>query len=305
MKQKAIQILSPLVGIVFLVSGIGKALIANEFSQSLAQYGIEELRFLAPVIIISEIALGLALFFGIWQKIMSFLSLIFVAVLSLAYLYGQLFIDVTPDCGCFGHFEFLNTPPLLTYLRNLILIGILLFIFLNSDNSRKTIDLSEMIVMFCILSAVCFVTGYTFREATRDEGTQFITEGKGVNINVENTVLSEFLTLSKDSTYLIFAFTYGCPHCINSIENLRQYERLGVVDRVIAITHYVDPATTKWFEENFNPNFQILSFPPEQFFRLINRFPISYYVRNNVIKMEIRGVLPSGYLLRRELRSIY
>jgi len=154
--------------------------------------------------------------------------------------------------------------------------------------------------MFFILCAVCFVTGYTFKESN-NETTQYITDGKRVNVNVENTVLGELITLSKDSTYLIFAFTYSCPHCLNSIENLKQYERLGIVDRVLAITHFTDSITMKKFDDIFEPNFQILSFSFEQLFRLTNQFPVSYYVKNNTIKMEIRGVLPSGYLLQKWL----
>jgi len=295
MKEKTIKILSPLVGIVFLVSGIGKSVIAYDFSQILMQYGFDEFRFLAPMIIIFEIALGLVLFLGIRQKLMSLISLGFVTILSLGYLYGHLFVNIT-DCGCFGHFSFLNTPPFFTYLRNFVLICTFLYIFLNSDNSRKATELNEIIIMFFILCTVCFVTGYTFKESN-NETTQYITDGKRVNVKVENTALGELITLSKDSTYLIFAFTYSCPHCLNSIENLKQYERLGIVDRVLAITHSTDTTTMKKFDEIFEPNFQILNFSPQQLFRLTNQFPVSYYVKNNTIKMEIRGVLPSGYLL--------
>ena len=298
MKQKTIQILSSLAGIVFLVSGIGKSLVVYEFSQNLMQYGFDEFQFLAPMIIIFEIALGLMLFFGIRQKLMSLIAMGYVVVLSLGYLYGHLFVNIT-DCGCFGHFSFLNTSPLLTYLRNFVLVCILLYIFLNSDNSQKTKELNEIIVMFCILSAVCFIMGYTFKEPN-NETTHYITDGKRVNINVEKTTLSELLTFSKDSTYLVFAFTNSCPHCLNSIENLKQYERLGVVDKVVAVTFFADSTAIKKFDEIFEPNFQILNYSLEQLFRLTNQFPISYYVKNNEIKMEIRGVLPCGYLLQRQ-----
>jgi len=302
MKQKTIKILSSLVGIVFLVSGIGKAIIAYEFSQTLVQYGFEAFRFLAPAIIIFEIALGLALFFGIRQRLMSLISLGFVFVLSVVLLYGVLFMNVT-DCGCFGHFSFLNTSPTFTYLRNLILIYVLLCIILNSDNSCRMTELDETIVAFSILCVACFVTGYTFKESN-NETTQYITTGKSVSVTVENTALGDLLTFSKDSTYLVFAFTYSCPHCFNSIENLKQYERLEIVDKVIAITFPADNITTKNFHDVFQPNFEIVNYLPEQLFRLTNRFPVSYYIKNNTIKMEIRGMLPSGYLLQRELAKI-
>jgi len=296
--KKSLRILFPLVGIVFLISGIGKAVATYEFSQLLAQYGFDTLRFLAPPVIIFEVAVGVALFFGIRQKLVSLLALCFVAVLSLAYLYGNLFVNIT-DCGCFGHFSFLNTSPFFTYLRNFVLLCALLYIFLKSDSSDKTVEKSELTTMACILCAVNFATGYTFVEQ-KNEITQYVTEGKNVNMEVKSTVLGEFLTPSKDSTYLVFVFSYSCPHCYNSIENLKQYERLGVVDKVLALTFLADSTTVEKFNSIFNPNFEIKTYPPKQLFRLTNQFPVSYYVENNVVKMEIRGVLPCGYLLRQK-----
>jgi len=295
MMPKTVKILSPLVGIVFLVSGIGKAVAAYEFSQILTQYGFDALQYLAPLIIIVEITIGLLLFFYIRLKQTSLLALGFVTVLSLVFLYGLFFVNIT-DCGCFGHFTFLNTSPFFTIIRNLILTGILLFIFFKSDKARKATDKSEIIIMTCILCAVCFVTGYTYVESN-DNTTKYLTK----DIAIEKSELKDFFNPSKDSTYLVFAFSYSCPHCYNSIENLKQYERLKVVDKVIALTYHADRTTVSRFNALFQPNFQINNYRPEQLLRLTNNFPVSYYIKHNAIKMEIRGLLPCGYLLRQQL----
>ena len=300
--KKLLQILSSLVGIVFLLSGIGKSLIAYEFSEILMQYGFDALRYFAPLIIVVEIILGLLLFFQIRQKSTSLLALCFVLILSLAYLYGYFIANVT-DCGCFGYFSLLNLSPLFTFLRNFILICLLLYVFFKSDNIRKPTDKNEVIVIVCILCAVCFITGYTYVEHSNDNSTQYVTEGKSVNVDVDNSALSEFVMFSKDSTYLVFAFSYSCPHCYNSIENLKQYERLGIADKVIGLTFANDSIAIEKFNDLFEPNFPIVSAKPEQLFRLTNRFPVSYYVENNTVKMEIRGVLPSGYILQRQLNK--
>ena len=294
--KKTIQILSSFVGIVFLVSGIGKSVGAHEFSEILVQYGSDALRFFTPPIIIFEMALGLLLIFGIRQKLMSLLACCFVLVLSMGLLYGHLFVDIT-DCGCFGEFKFLNTPPLFTYLRNLVMIVILLYVFFNSDNSHKETDVGEIMIMACILCAVCFITGYTFSGVNKNSSAQYITTGKQVNIEVENSVLSEFFTPSKDSSYLVHVFSYYCPSCYNSIENLKQYERLGVVDKVLGISLMTDSATIEEFNDIFNPNFEIVNFPHEQLARLVKQFPTSFIVRNNVIEMKIIGILPTGIFL--------
>ena len=297
--NKTTQILSLLAGIVFLVSGIGKSVASYEFSQILTQYGFDTFRFLAPLIIVFEVVAGLLLFLGIRMRQTSLLSLCFVAVLSLVYLYGYFWGNIT-DCGCFGYFSFLNTSPFFTCIRNLVLLGILLYIFLKNNYLRKQADKSELVIMAVIVCAVCSVTGYTFVEHKID-ATRYFTEGKNINMEVKNTILGEFLKPSKDSTYFVFVFSYSCPHCFNSVENLKQYERLGVVDKVLALSFTADSVTKAKFNEIFHPDFQIKDYPPAQLFRLTNQFPVSYYIEKNIIRMEIRGLLPCGFLLRQKL----
>jgi len=298
-KSYLIKILSLLAGIVFLLSGIGKSIEAYEFSQILAQYGFEAFRVLAPFIIVFEIIVGLLLFFHIQLKQVSLVALCFVVVLSLTYLFGYFFANVT-DCGCFGYLSFLNMSPFFTLIRNLFLGGILLYIFLKSENFQKLPDKSETMIVICILCSTCFVTGYTYEENKADV-THYVVKGKNIGVNVENSALSEFINFSEDSTYFVFVFSYSCPHCYNSIENLKQYERLGVADHVIALSLIPDSTKSKKFIEVFSPNFLIKHYPSEQIIRLTNRFPVSYLIKNNEIRMEIHGTLPCGYLLSDKL----
>ena len=296
-----IKILSLFAGVVFLFSGIGKSLAAYEFSQILTQYGFEALNFFAPVVILSEVALGILLVFYVRLKQTSLVALGFVTGLSLVFLYGYLFVNIT-DCGCFGYFSFLNMPPVFTFIRNFILIGILLYIFLYSDNVHKTMDKKEITVMWCILCAVAFVTGYTYVEQ-QHEATQYTTKGQYIHKDVKNSIFSEFLTTSKDSSYLVFVFSYACPHCYNSIENLKQYERAGVVDKVVALSFAADTLAEKKFRDVFHPDFQIKNYHPKQLFRLTGKFPTSYYIKNDTVRLEIRGILPCGYVLLQQLKK--
>jgi uncharacterized membrane protein YphA (DoxX/SURF4 family) len=299
---KFIKILSLLTGVVFLFSGIGKSLATHHFSQILAQYGFEALPFLAPVIILLEVALGVLLVFYVRLKQTSLVALGFVAGLSLVYLYGYLFINAT-DCGCFGYFSFLNMPPAFTFMRNIILAGILLFVFLYSNNAHHTMDKKEIAMMGCILCAVAFVAGYTGVERHHD-ATYYTTKGQYAHKDVKNSIFSEFLTTSKDSSCLVFVFSYTCPHCYNSIENLKQYERSGVVDKVVALSFAADTSAEKKFRHLFHPDFQIKNYPPKQLFRLTSQFPTSYYIQNDTVRLEIHGILPCAHVLRQQLKKL-
>jgi uncharacterized membrane protein YphA (DoxX/SURF4 family) len=300
--KKSSKLLSIIVGTVFLVSGIGKSLAVNDFSQIFVQYGFEYLRFLAPFIIIMEIILGILLFFCFKLKQTSLVALCFVTGLSMVYLYGFLFADVT-DCGCFGYFSFLNLPPAFTFIRNFILICVLLYIFINSDNSNINIDKRETVIILCILCAASFVSGYTYTARQHNEATQYITNGKYADKDIENSIFGEFLTFSKDSTYLVFVFSYSCPHCYNSIENLKEYEQSGVADKVIGLSFTADTLAMNKFYDIFNPDFQIKNYHHRQLFRLTNQFPVSYYISNNKVKLEIRGILPCWYILMQKLHK--
>ncbi|MDR2293437.1 MAG: DoxX family protein [Prevotellaceae bacterium] len=300
--KKTSKLLSIIVGTVFTVSGIGKSLAADDFSQILAQYGFGSLSFLASLIIIFEVVLGLFLFLCFKLKQTGLIALCFVTGLSAVYLCGYMFANVT-DCGCFGYFSFLNLPPVFTFIRNLILICLLLYIVRNSDNSYRTMDKKEIAVVVCILCAVSFVTGYTCTEHNNNDDTQYITNGEYASKDVENSIFGELLTLSKDSTYFVFVFSYSCPHCYNSVENLKKYEQAGIADRVIGLSFAADTSAVNKFYGIFNPNFQIKNYHYRQLFRLTNRFPVSYYISNNKVKMEIRGILPCWYILLQKLQN--
>jgi uncharacterized membrane protein YphA (DoxX/SURF4 family) len=304
--DKIVQILSLITGIIFLISGIGKSLETYMFAEKIALYGSAWFSFLAPFVILLEMVLGLFLFFYFQLKQTSLAALCFVTGISVVYLYGYLFINIT-DCGCFGYFSLLDMPPILVFIRNFILMGLLFFVFLHSNNTHKVIDKKEAVIMLCILCVVSFVTGYTYVEHRNEPNgaTLYITNGKYVNKNIRYSRLDEFVKTSIDSTYLIFAFSYSCPHCYNSIENLKQYERLGVVDKVVALSFITDDTIGERFDSLFNPNFQIKKHPPQQLFQLTTRFPTSYYIKNDTVQLEIHGVLPSGYVLLQQLSTIH
>jgi len=108
-------------------------------------------------------------------------------------------------------------------------------------------------------------------------------------------------TTSQDSTYLVFVFTYICPHCLNSIENLKQYEPAGIVDKVIGIA-LENSVAEKQFREVFKPEFQIKNYSSTILFHLTNTFPQTYYIKNDSIILVLSGELPCSYVFMQILR---
>ena len=88
---------------------------------------------------------------------------------------------------------------------------------------------------------------------------------------------------------LVFVYYYTCPHCLNSIVNLNQYEGNGVVDKVLALTSVADTNSKKIFLEDFCPTFEIREFPKEDIRKITNQFPVSYYVKDGNIVQSFVG----------------
>jgi uncharacterized membrane protein YphA (DoxX/SURF4 family) len=286
--KKRIEIYSLIAGTVFLISGIAKALSVSDFANLITQYGFESLQFLAPLIVLAEVGLGLFLVFQIGLKHTALVSTVLVAAFTLVFAYGLIFNGIE-DCGCFGKITVLNTSPVFTFIRNAILIYLLIAVWRKSENKWQVSKWTAGL-MVVVMIAVAFMSGYTYHSGGKVKKTS-----KNVNKTLETSVLRDFITTSKDSTYLVFAFTYSCPHCMNSIENLKQYEASGTVDRVIGLA-VEDSVREQKFRTIFNPEFSIKNYPGKTLLRLTTVFPRAYYIRNDSIIAELAGELPCSYV---------
>lgn len=247
--KKALNLCSIILGIVFLISGVGKITNVADFSILISQYGFPGIKFLAPSIILLEILLGLALVLLINPKFNSLVSILLLTAFTSAFAYANFKHGIT-NCGCFGTLKLSQLPPVFTYLRNILLIAFSIIIWLKYPKEEPIkFNLKSTIVIFVMFVAT-FLAGFTYRSSLKFKRNiqKDVLIGKDIN----ETKLAKYANTSKDSTYLIFCFSYTCPHCLNSIENLKQYEKTKTVDRLILIV-----SDSKKDREIFNENFQL------------------------------------------------
>jgi uncharacterized membrane protein YphA (DoxX/SURF4 family) len=297
--ERRVKIYAIIVGVVFLISGFGKALAVTDFSNLIIRYGWDIAGHIAPLIILVEAAIGLMFFFHIQLRKTSLAAIALLAVFTCIYAYGYFFKDIE-DCGCFGSVSMLNTSFGFTLIRNVVLLYMLIDIWKNGNNIISPVKTWTIMFITAILCAASFISGLTY---AGDDMIYFGSQkSRYAGKSVRNSVIGDFISTSKDSTYLVFAFMYSCPHCLNSIENLKQYEPSGIVDKVIAVT-LKDSTGEKFFISTFQPNFIVRTYDPQTLLRLTNTFPSAYYIKNDTVKLEIRGELPCGYVLSRQLRK--
>jgi hypothetical protein len=221
--------------------------------------------------------------------------LLLLIIFTLAFGFAH-FKNGINDCGCLGTFQQLSIPPVLSFIRNMLLIVLSIVVWMkypvyNSEitNWKKYVILAAMVISI-------FIAGFTFRLPA---SFQKIAEKPSLeNHLVKNTELSNLIKTSYDSSYLVFCFSYSCPHCWNSIENLRQFINMKIADRVY-IFGMGEKESKEYFIQNFKPDFLIQDITHEKMVKLTTIYPTAFYIRHDSIKAVIQGVLPSAITFKK------
>lgn len=278
-----------IVGTIFLLSGLLKATNTAAFADLMSQYGATWLGLGAPLIILAEIIIGLLLVFGFFPKYTAVAASAFLLIVSGVYLYGIYAKGIT-DCGCFGPLTWLNSKPWITFLRNAVLLGLLVPSLLTSDATRQA-STSTITFMAVIATIVMFMCGFSFRGA---KCTQKHT--KFHPISVADSQLASIVSCHPDSTYLVFAFSYTCPFCLNSIGNVNQYQPMAMVDKVIGLA-VNDSIGKERFDRLFDINFEIQEIPALSMIQISNTLPAVFFIRHDSIISQYTGMIYSPALM--------
>jgi uncharacterized membrane protein YphA (DoxX/SURF4 family) len=297
-EKKVLNVYSVIIGIFFLISGFGKVIDTNGFSNLISQYGLGFFSILSPGLVILEISLGLFLVFLVYPKQISFVSFFLLIIFTGTFAYAH-FKNGINDCGCFGSIEHSDLPPYLTFIRNIIFLAISFTIWIKYPKEKMEIANWKKYIIAIILGVSIFVAGLTYNSSsgTKNKAQKHKFQDK----LIQNTELSKYLKTSIDSTYLIFCFSYTCPHCLNSIENLRQYKKSNTVDSVITLAIGKEP-DRKYFFDNFKPDFYLKDLPQESMEKLTDGFPTAFYITHDSVKIVISGVLPSPITFKKSYK---
>jgi len=295
--NKALRIICIIIGIVFIVSGVGKTVNTAAFGNLIVQYGLGWLQLSAPLVALMEIAVGVSLLLSIRPKTMLFISFGLLLMFTAAFTYGHLKNGIT-DCGCFGAFKVPQENILLVYARNVLLLVLSLFAGLCYPAHLEKNDDSKAAILLGILLPAIFVAGLTYRVPASFRRTpSHVMLGK----DIKETALYQYIQTDPDSSYLIFFYTYTCPHCLNSVENFKHFKRSATVDSAVSFalidTDSGENAKRRnYFTDNFG-NFGTHEIVyTDTVHSFISVVPTAFYVKNDTIKYVIESQLPSPLL---------
>ncbi|MBP5541368.1 MAG: DoxX family membrane protein [Bacteroidales bacterium] len=285
------RILSIIVGIVFLFSGLMKLLDVSAFQSLIIQYGLSFFQYLAPLIILIEILLGLALILGVQQRITAIISICVLLIFTGAYTYGYL-VNSVEDCGCFG--SLVKSTPVITYIRNTVLIAILVIIICLDKNMFYTVPQWKVIIILSVMIPSVFAAGMTF-SIKRHHNDSHPFEG----MSLSETPLKKIIE-PDGKRKLVFFISYQCQHCWNSIENYKAFVENGFVDTAIcfALCNNIQSETDSiafLFKESYpEVNSQEVIRDSVSF---IEATPTAFLIEDDKVTKIVIGGLPSPFLL--------
>jgi hypothetical protein len=164
-------------------------------------------------------------------------------------------------------------------------------------------ETSKMIFLGVMLPTL-FVTGltYKFPSSFRSDPPHFL-----FNKNVEETPLHKYIHTVPDSSYMVFFYSYTCPHCWNSIENFKQFKNSMAVDSIISFVlvnaDLNDNIESKnLFIENFGDFGSSEVIDDSVISSFIKAVPTSFHIMNDTIKAVIEGELPHPFIFNKYYR---
>ena len=297
MKNKIAVILSCIVGILFLFSGIGKCIDVFGFQQLIIQYGFAKLQWIAPFIVIAEIVVGVLLLLQIRNKAVVWCAFLMVVLFTVTFTYAN-YVNGVVDCGCFGRFKFFSESPALVYVRNGIILSILLFLaFVAKSNESGKMNLWKKIVFLAVIFPSVFISGMTYRPFAFS-----IVEHEYKKQPISVTGLDKFVSDTKGKSWVTF-ISPNCHHCWNSIENIKSYRDSNYFDEVDLYMLIEDTAKINMdslriaFAENFGDvKFNTVLKSDASF---VNVVPTSFYIEHDSIIDVLEHEAPSLLTLKR------
>ncbi len=286
------KIVSYIIGIIFMLSGIGKALNVFLFQSLIHSYGFAYLDLVAPVIVLVELILSF-LFLSLERvKTLSIFGIALIILFTAVYTYGYTQIGIT-DCGCMGVIRIPDIHPVYVYSRNIILLVLLNYLYFASDNLPTKWSQTRHIVFFLYIVVSMFWAGMSFRPKA------FIPQRKHCleNHDAKRTILRNYIPTDKSA--LVLCYSYECTHCMNTMENFFALQRYNLVDTIIAVAVVQDntrndsivPLIRRYYPQL--GEIEILSDSLPQ----ITEFPTSLLIEHDTIKQVVVGEMPNPYLL--------
>jgi hypothetical protein len=282
-----------LIGLIFIVSGLAKAVDTQTFVGLLHGYDIGFLAYVGIVIPPLEIILGLILWLNIEVKTTALVVVIITAMFTLIFM-EVLLTKGIKDCGCFGSIKFLQMPPWATVLRNICVLAAAYFLY-RFPPASSTKGWKAKFVILTIIGLFAFtIASVSFTKPLVNLKT--INNEDLTSRDINSTPFGKFKKFDPTKRYAIYMFSPLCYHCWDMTANVKSLTPSGLVDETIAFIPFDLMAELKDYQEKMKPNFKIEPMPGKVFNDVTTVTPVLIIVKNNVITLyNNTGLIHSGF----------
>ena len=269
--MKINRIILIIIGILYLFSGLTKALDSQWFAVLIATYGFPWAGNFSPLISGIEVVLGLCLLLNIRPKFTVLIVGILTALLTIVFAFA-FFTKGVSDCGCMG--PLITIPYQISFGRNVLIILGCYWVWDYYKNEIKPVSNWKKWVIY--------ITGaLTFCLAGSTLGMNIIDKSKvRVGDRVDKTYLSKYQELISKGRSYVFIFSPGCGHCWNATENVKTYKNADNSNNVFGLT-FPNEDTTRYMRQ-MKPNFKIFRYPNNEL-KEIFEIPSFLVIENGTI----------------------
>jgi uncharacterized membrane protein YphA (DoxX/SURF4 family) len=275
-----------LVGVVFVVSAVLKAVDINTFIAQVERYGVMVLAFQAGValwVLFVETSLGVLLLLGLWRRFTLASTLLMLFIFTVVVLYGWLYLRMD-DCGCMG---ILPMPPWVSLIKNIVLIMLTIEAWRDLV-PRWSWERSWRYFKYTALALIPFVAagavaGYA---AAHVDTVQHKTIGDiKFEANGRTWDLSE-------GEYFVVVLSVTCPHCHKTIAPLNELSKREGFPPVVGLCKRDTKRYDKFVNET-KPEFPLQMIEVGTFWKLVGfAFPRFMLVRDGAVLKVWDGQLP-------------
>jgi uncharacterized membrane protein YphA (DoxX/SURF4 family) len=283
--SKVFQII---IGILFLVSGVMKAIDAQYFASLLVSYGLGSAGILAPVVSGIEIILGTMMLLSLDIQRASLIIALLTTLFSIIFAYAYLYKGID-DCGCFG--AMIKIHPEISLVKNIFIISGCAWIYRFTQNEAPVKIRRWKIYALTIIGCIFFyIGGLTLVKPFINKN--HIKPGD----NIHSSALRYYTSKNGAGMGLIFIFSPDCPHCWNATENVKSIKNIPQFSNTIGITFPGGDLTR--YTATMTPNFEIFEYPTAELGEVINEVPLLIIYENGVVKkIYSSDEIPCGQML--------
>jgi hypothetical protein len=278
-KQKLALVLRIILGLIFIISAYSKIISTGLIEIILIEHGITSSREAAAIIVRlligAEFGLGLLFLQPYYPKQFVIpLSFLFLMGFTGYLVYTGFILRDEQNCGCFG--EMISMSPVESIIKNIILLGMNIWLFILVKEEKKKIFIPIIIMIISITTIFIARPIHSMKNVRFSSYTSF--EGKGrVDISYGDKLIAVFNT--------------ECEHCQQTAKDLAVMQKtmkwfpemytLIFVERSISVDS---------FKTITNSSFPYTTISVKEFFNLIGASPPRiYWLHDGIIKEKWDG----------------